>query len=118
MRYQKILLVVVSIIFLFGASVFITNAFAQCNETQKAEAKKLLNELTDIYNMKYEDLSHILYVDMEEGWHSMNIDQKNKFLRAIANFDACINGKARNIYINAWGEKVAEATPEGFKVFK
>lgn len=85
----------------------------------KEGAIQLLNTMKDNYELKFDSYPNSLYVDMEEGWHSMDIDKKNRFLRAIANFDACIEGKARHIYIQAWGEKVAEATPKsGFKILK
>ena len=90
--------------------------------TQKCDkegARESLNTITKNYNLKFDNHSNILYVYMEEGWHSMDIDTKHRFLRWIANLDACIEGKARNIYIQAWGEKVAEVTPTtGFKVLK
>jgi len=93
---KKILLMTMLTLFIFPAL-----SFSQCDKT---EARRLLNEIKEIYNLEYDDRSNILYVDMKSGWHTMDLDTKNKFLRAIANLDACVHGKARHIYINAWDD--------------
>jgi hypothetical protein len=92
------------------------------NDTEtcdKEGARQLLNTMKQNYDFQLDSRTNILYVDMEARWHTMDIDTKHRFLRAIANLDACIEGRARHIYIEAWGERVAEATPMGsFKILK
>lgn len=85
----------------------------------KAAAQKIFDMLRDGVGVKFDDHGVNLFVDINSIWNEQSLDKKNQLLQAIANADACIQGKARGIMVYAWGEKVAEASPYfGLKVIK
>lgn len=102
---------------LVTVSLWAPAAFAL--DCDKQQAQLILDTMQKNYSLKYDDSGVSLHIDINGGWDSMNIDRKNRFLRLIADSDACIHDKARGIFIYSWGDKVAEASPLfGLKVIK
>lgn len=99
--------------------VFLVAGAAWAVDCDREQARLILDTMQSNYGLKYEDSGVSLHVDINGGWNGMDLDRKNKFLAMIANSDACINNKARGIFIYSFREKVAEASPLfGLKVLK
>jgi hypothetical protein len=98
------------IVLLFLSSTFIHDTvIAGCNEEQKASAIEAFSMIREMG--KWHESGNTVKFIWGNDWDLMKEKDRVKMLHSIADTDACLKGKAREIYFYRNNKLVGEASP-------
>lgn len=106
MKTCKLLISVALIILLFSSVVI------ACDKYAAQQVQGMLNDI----GCSWVDTKNIVNFSWGSDWDYYNADQRLKMMRAFADSDACLSGKARNIKFYRIDVLVGEASSSGIRL--